>query len=161
MKLSYWYAECLNDSDVYAVRERTKRDAVAEVKDKHDPENYGPVLKVTIEYPDAFGLMSDCTYEDRLYWEARAVLRHQEKQRVDHVRLLDTFEVLQVNNAALERYFVKEDDTWDLIPDVFSEEEYSENTPASDQQVQIGGRWDGRLAVRFPNAELVFVELRK
>lgn len=63
MKVTYWYAECLNDSDAYAVREKTKKAALAEREERDwskaeggDP-GFGPVVKVTTEYKDAFDLV--------------------------------------------------------------------------------------------------------
>ena len=79
MKLTYWYAECLNDSDAYAIREKTKKAAKARLEQGYRAEDYGPILKVTVEYADAFDLMDQCSNEGRMYWEAQAVLAHDEK----------------------------------------------------------------------------------
>ena len=68
MKLTYWVSQCLNDSDAYNIRAKTKR----EVFDKLatcDPDGYGPVKKVTVEYDDGFDLMVQCLNEGRGYWE--------------------------------------------------------------------------------------------
>ena len=60
MKLTYWYSECQNDSDVYSIRERTKKAAVqalAELALPAGSTNQGPIVKVIVEYDDAFDLM--------------------------------------------------------------------------------------------------------
>ena len=77
MKLTYWYTECLNDSDCYSIREKTKKAAVAAVASHWNPDSYRPVLKVTIEYRDAFDLMKECSDECRMHWEAQAVLDNE------------------------------------------------------------------------------------
>ncbi len=69
MRLTYWYARCLDDADAYSIRERTKKAAVKAKAERHDPEAYGPVIKVTAEYTDAFDLMSLCSGEDHHHWE--------------------------------------------------------------------------------------------
>ncbi len=74
MKLTYWYAECLDDSDVYAVRQKTKKAATADKFSRHNPEGYGPVIKVTVEYDNAFDLMKMCSDEFGMNWEAQATI---------------------------------------------------------------------------------------
>ena len=53
MKATYWYCRHLQDSDVYSVRTRTKREAVAVVAKhrEHYPDDYDPsdIRKVTVE----------------------------------------------------------------------------------------------------------------
>jgi hypothetical protein len=34
MRLAYWYAPCLNDSDAYSIRTKTKREALAELAER-------------------------------------------------------------------------------------------------------------------------------
>jgi hypothetical protein len=68
MKLTYWYAECLRDSEVYSIRERTRKEALAQ-REERGTENYGPVTKVSIEYDDGFSLMQECMGEGRGWWE--------------------------------------------------------------------------------------------
>ena len=77
MKLTYWYAQCLEDSDVYSVRTKTKREAVARRRELNDDtfpghDSYGPVIKVTVEYWNAFDLMEMCSQEDHHDWESQA-----------------------------------------------------------------------------------------
>lgn len=55
MKLVYWVAENRYDSKAYNIRERRKKDAVA--KRNLNPDRYGPVTKVEVEYLDAFDLV--------------------------------------------------------------------------------------------------------
>lgn len=74
MKLTYWYAECLTDSDCYSVRERTKKAAKAQVAELTGSgqgwsTEYGAVKKVTVEYDDGFELMWRCVSEGRFHWE--------------------------------------------------------------------------------------------
>ena len=69
MKLTYWLADCLNDSDVFSIRERTKKAAVAKLAE-YEPGWFGPVRKVTVEYDDGFDLMHECSCENRHWWES-------------------------------------------------------------------------------------------
>ena len=65
MKLTYWVAECLNDSSCYSIRRKTKREvkeAVAEYR-----KGYGPPHKIVVEYTDAFDLLTQCLSEGRIY----------------------------------------------------------------------------------------------
>jgi hypothetical protein len=70
MKLTYWVANRLNDSQDYNIRAPTKREALAELHSGGwNPEDYGPVHKVTVEYIDGFDLMEQCLSEDGGHWE--------------------------------------------------------------------------------------------
>ena len=75
MKLTYWYAQCLTDSDCYSIRERTKKAAMAEIAERSEgdtqwgEDHFGPLQKVTVEYNDGFELMWLCAGEGRFYWE--------------------------------------------------------------------------------------------
>jgi hypothetical protein len=75
MKLTYWYSRNPNDSDCYSIRETTKREAQNKV-DKHNAETpewgdkWEPAKKVSVDYRDAFQLMTQCTQEDHHHWEA-------------------------------------------------------------------------------------------
>jgi hypothetical protein len=71
MKLTYWYAERLDDSNVYSVRARTRREAKAHIAE-YDHADYGPIVKVTVEYDNAFDLMAQCTGEGGLWQEPDA-----------------------------------------------------------------------------------------
>lgn len=71
MKLTYWYAECLDDNDCYSVRERTKKAAQTE-KSTRDIGRFGKVVKVTVEYADGFDLLTKCVGEGGLWEEAEA-----------------------------------------------------------------------------------------
>lgn len=70
-KLVYWYARCELDSDCYSIRTRTKREAVSE-KSRRGAKDYGPIVKVSVEYSDAFDLMSQFNGEGRNSDEASA-----------------------------------------------------------------------------------------
>lgn len=77
MKLTYWVAETLTDAQVYNIRKRTRREAVAtrnECLAQNKPDNpsylrnaFGPVHKVTVEYSDGFDLMLQAMTEDSIY----------------------------------------------------------------------------------------------
>ena len=69
MKLTYWVAQCLNESDAYSMRARTRKECVAMLTDDYNPEDYAPPKKVTIEYRDGFDLLLECSGEGRLHWE--------------------------------------------------------------------------------------------
>jgi len=69
MKLTYWVSQCLNDSDAYNIRAKTKREVFDQLANTHDPDGYGPVKKVTVDYDDGFDLMAQCLNEGRGYWE--------------------------------------------------------------------------------------------
>jgi len=56
-KLVYWYARCKDDGNCYSLRGRRKRDVVAALECTSDPSAYGPIVKVEVEYTDAFDLM--------------------------------------------------------------------------------------------------------
>ena len=62
MKLSYWYARCLNDSECYSVIAKTKKEAQKQVAAK-DHTDFGPVEKRVLEYRDAFDLFDYVTSE--------------------------------------------------------------------------------------------------
>lgn len=68
MKLTYWVCRCIDDSDAYSIRDKTKKAAVAR-REEYGAEGFEPVKKVTVEYLDAFDLMNECTTEGRLWWE--------------------------------------------------------------------------------------------
>jgi hypothetical protein len=72
MKLSYWYAPRIDDSDAYSIRTRTKKQALEALEYFYG--SYGPVRKVTIEYQDGFDLMLACMSEGRGYWETLSMV---------------------------------------------------------------------------------------
>lgn len=95
MKLTYWKADCLTDSDCYSIRTRTRREALEalhseglvkayggfakreSVEAAHERGvevdywelRYGPLRKVTVEYESGFDLMEMCMSEGRGFWE--------------------------------------------------------------------------------------------
>ena len=73
MKLSYWSAKCLNDSPAYNIRAKTKKEATAKRKSYGGDGSYGPVVKVAIEYRDAFDLMECCCGEGGNWQEESAI----------------------------------------------------------------------------------------
>lgn len=60
--LTYWYCECKDDSDVYSIVEKTKKDAAAK-RSAYGESRFEPPVKKTIQYRDAFDLFSWCTSE--------------------------------------------------------------------------------------------------
>lgn len=60
-KLTYWYAECIGDSNCYSIVTKTKREA--EALRAKSPEFWEPVEKRTIHYKDAFDLFDWSTSE--------------------------------------------------------------------------------------------------
>ena len=80
MKLTYWTAPCLNDSDAYSLRYKTRKEAVQKLREciaENDGDacdaGLGPVRRVTIEYRDAFDLLLECSDESRMWWETSAI----------------------------------------------------------------------------------------
>ena len=72
MKLTYWIANCMDDSQAYSIRRKTKK-AVVEALEAHDDEwkmSFSPPHKVTVEYKDSFELMMECMQEGSGYWES-------------------------------------------------------------------------------------------
>jgi hypothetical protein len=71
MKLIYWVAERLNDSTVYSIRGRRRRDVIDELREAgFDPKSsdaYGTPHKVEVEYDNAFDLLQQCLGEGGIY----------------------------------------------------------------------------------------------
>ena len=70
MKLTYWYCECLHDSEVYNIRAKTKREA-NKIRNENGPNDFGPATKVTVEYYDKLDLLIECMGEGSGYWETQ------------------------------------------------------------------------------------------
>jgi hypothetical protein len=68
VKLSYWVARAVGDSQVYSIREKTRKAAVARRKE-YGEEHFEPPVKVSFEYDNAFDLMKECLSEGGGYWE--------------------------------------------------------------------------------------------
>ena len=62
MRLVYWKCACLDDSDAYSIRERTRKKAV-EIREQDGRERFGEPVKITVEYRDGFDLMRMCLGE--------------------------------------------------------------------------------------------------
>ena len=72
MKLTYWIATCMDDSQAYSIRRKTKK-AVVEALESYDDKDklsYSPPHKVQIEYKDSFELMTECMDEGSGHWES-------------------------------------------------------------------------------------------
>ena len=68
MKLTYYKVKCQNDSDVYSMREKTKKAIIERLKDEYNSDwfidkyaDYNTekiyILKIQINYSDGFDLM--------------------------------------------------------------------------------------------------------
>lgn len=68
--LTYWACACLDDSDVYNIRARTRREAV-EQRQRAGTDRFGPPVKVKVDYTDAFDLLQLCLSEARVYEGSR------------------------------------------------------------------------------------------
>lgn len=67
MKLTYWVAKCINDSDVYSIRRKTKKSVLEAIKGNEGC--YAEPKQVTVEYRNGFDLMEMCLGEGRGFWE--------------------------------------------------------------------------------------------
>ncbi len=67
MKLTYWVSEIETDNDVYNVRAKTKKECLRLRELRDNCNSYGPVHKVTIEYKDAFELLSTAMSDEKYY----------------------------------------------------------------------------------------------
>ena len=74
MKLTYWYAHCKNDSEVYSIRARTKKAAMQKLQEWGEgwEDEFEAPVKTTVEYKDGFDLLDMCSNEWGKWWEARA-----------------------------------------------------------------------------------------
>ena len=70
-KLTYWVAMPKDDSPVYAVRARTRREVQNRLTDSgYDPKEYKAPKKVAVEYDNAFHLLEQCLGgESHGWWE--------------------------------------------------------------------------------------------
>lgn len=71
MKLTYWIADCLDDSPCYSIRKRTRKAVKAKLAEM-DPEYrsaYGKPRKVVVEYASAMDLLSNALGEGGLMEE--------------------------------------------------------------------------------------------
>ena len=66
-KLTYWVALCTDDSELYSIRAKTRRECEAQLEKarvgRARAGRYEPPKKVTVEYADAFDLMDQCSNE--------------------------------------------------------------------------------------------------
>lgn len=62
--LKYWIAERLDDSSLYSIIAKTKREVVAAVSESGDHCKFGPIHQRELYYEDAFDLFDVCTGED-------------------------------------------------------------------------------------------------
>lgn len=70
MKLTYWYAKHLTDSDCYSIIGRTKKAALEEVARANEwrdavggERNFAPPEKRVVHYASAFDLLDQATQE--------------------------------------------------------------------------------------------------
>ena len=70
MKLTYWVANCIDDSSVYNIRRSTKKAVLAEINSGiYAPGSYTKPHKVTVEYSNALDLLNQCLCESGPDWE--------------------------------------------------------------------------------------------
>lgn len=69
--LTYWIAECLNDSACYNIRAQTRREVVEYLAELPDSHRFGSPVKVWVRYKNNFDLMELCLSEGGGYWEYR------------------------------------------------------------------------------------------
>ena len=69
MKLTYWYSECPDDSNVYSIRAGTRKEAEELIAQAYRPDTWEAPTKVEIEYRNGFDLMMQCSDENHHYWE--------------------------------------------------------------------------------------------
>ena len=73
MKLTYWIADCLNDSPAYSIRCRTRREVKAALADPQiDASGYSKPYKVVVEYKNALDLLNRALGEGGLFEERNA-----------------------------------------------------------------------------------------
>lgn len=67
MRLIYWYSPCIDDSTVFSIRCRTKKEVVQRLQNEHGltegelpTESYGRVRKMVVEYRNGFDLLDRC-----------------------------------------------------------------------------------------------------
>ncbi len=63
MKVTYWVCSQDFDSTAYNIRAKTKKQATLLRSQVHKSEKYSKPFKVTIEYDDAFDLLTRCLGE--------------------------------------------------------------------------------------------------
>lgn len=71
-QLTYYVAPALYDKRAYSIRGRRRKDVAERLADTDavDPEDYGPIKKVSVQYGDAFDLLAACLGEDGGWWES-------------------------------------------------------------------------------------------
>ena len=60
--LTYWCCECLNDSQAYNIRTKTKKEAL-QLREINGTESYGLPIKQTVKYSNALDLLNFCMGE--------------------------------------------------------------------------------------------------
>lgn len=62
MKLTYWHAAyTYEDHKHYDIRTKTRKEAVRQIEERgHEPDAFGEIEKVVVEYDDGFDLMWKC-----------------------------------------------------------------------------------------------------
>lgn len=65
MRVTYWCCRCLDDSECYNIRAKTKREAIAVRASHHQPDSFSDPYKITLEYKSGFELVEELLSEDR------------------------------------------------------------------------------------------------
>ncbi len=79
MKLTYWVCPRKHDSQAYALRARTKKEALA-LLSEHSSEDYDSPQKVVVEYKDGFDLLQKCLGEGQPEWDLKISDEAEESQ---------------------------------------------------------------------------------
>lgn len=67
LKLKYWVAHCIGDSDAYSIRTKTKKEC--ESVRSHAPGSFKEPKLVEVEYDSGFDLVEMTLGPDRGFWE--------------------------------------------------------------------------------------------
>ena len=67
MKLTYWVAPRLDDSESYSIRAKTRKECKRLLALAEYYGEFGPIRKVVVEYQSGFALVEQCLSEGRIY----------------------------------------------------------------------------------------------
>jgi len=65
MKLTYWVADCLNDSKCYNLRAMTRKE-IQSKRAEYDEGSFGPPRKIEVHYDNALDLVAQCLGEGNI-----------------------------------------------------------------------------------------------
>lgn len=71
-RLTYWFAQRNDGKSTFAIREKTKKEALRQIELRTDDyEQFSPPHKVVVEYANALDLLKQCLGEGSIYEEWR------------------------------------------------------------------------------------------